>query len=210
MVKSLKLADLKPDLKNVNTGTPRGGEMLRRSLQNYGAARSIVVDKNLRVIAGNQTLEAAAAVGLDAEIILVPSDGKKLCVVQRVDVDIDSKAGRELAIADNRTNEVSFQADPLMLAWHASNGVDVNQFWMPAELEALELPEIDVLDLAEEEQQTDAGLDDCDDVQVEVGQIWLLGNNELHIKDDLNVKAINAILKSWEKATGASPSKVTG
>ena len=57
------------------------------------------MDRNGKVIAGNKTLESAADIVL-SDAIVVPTDGKQLVVVQRVDVDLDTPAGRELAIAD--------------------------------------------------------------------------------------------------------------
>ena len=44
------------DSRNANKGTERGLALLDKSLRQYGAGRSILVDKNGRVIAGNKTL----------------------------------------------------------------------------------------------------------------------------------------------------------
>jgi hypothetical protein len=151
--KKATIKELRPDDKNINQSSARGGEMLRRSLQEYGAARSLVADKNMRIVAGNQTLEAAAAIGLD-DVVVVPTDGSKLVVVQRTDIDLDTPRGRELAIADNRTNQVGYNPDPLMLAWHGSNGADLDKFWLPDELAALDLPDVDGLDLSEEDDES--------------------------------------------------------
>lgn len=54
------VADLIPDSQNPNRGTPRGRAMLDRSLRTYGAGRSILTDRDGRVIAGNKTVEQAA------------------------------------------------------------------------------------------------------------------------------------------------------
>lgn len=103
-IKSIK--DLIPDDANPNGGTERGGFVLETSIRRLGAGRSILSDKNGKVIAGNKTLEKAIELGLEVEI--VHTDGKKLVVVVRDDLDLDqdSKA-RELSIADNRASEVS-------------------------------------------------------------------------------------------------------
>jgi len=75
-----------------------------------GAGRSILVDKNGKVIAGNKTLEQALAEGIEIEMI--KSDGKRLIVHQRTDLDLDKDpAARELAIADNRTSEIGLDWD---------------------------------------------------------------------------------------------------
>ena len=51
-----KLSDLTLDAKNANRGTQRGLKALTDSLQKYGAGRSILVDKDGNVIAGNKYL----------------------------------------------------------------------------------------------------------------------------------------------------------
>jgi len=107
--------NLKFDDKNANRGTERGRELVRKSLQKYGAGRSILVDKNGKVIAGNKTLEQAIAEGIEIE--MVKSDGKRLIVHQRTDLDLDKdQAARELAIADNRTSEIGLDWDFDLLA----------------------------------------------------------------------------------------------
>ncbi len=62
------LSDLVPDPDNANRGTERGAALLEHSLRQYGAGRSILADKNGVVIAGNKTLEQAAALGLAVEV----------------------------------------------------------------------------------------------------------------------------------------------
>jgi hypothetical protein len=54
-VKHRKLADLTPDRKNANKGTPRGSQMIEDSFRQYGAGRSILIDKNGLIIAGNKS-----------------------------------------------------------------------------------------------------------------------------------------------------------
>ena len=96
------LADLTPDGENFNRHTEFGQKLLEDSLRKFGAGRSILVDKDGNIIAGNSTTETAAAIGME-DVIVVPTDGKKLVVVQRTDLSLDSKEGRELALADNMT-----------------------------------------------------------------------------------------------------------
>ena len=96
------LADLTPDGENFNQHTEFGQKLLEDSLRKFGAGRSILVDKDGNIIAGNSTTETAAAIGME-DVIVVPTDGKKLVVVQRTDLSLDSPEGRELALADNMT-----------------------------------------------------------------------------------------------------------
>jgi hypothetical protein len=153
VTKEIKLEELKPDNLNANKGTPRGAGMIEHSLREFGAGRSILVDKNGRIIAGNKTAEAAGSIGLD-DAVLVESDGRRLVVVKRTDIDLDSPQGRALAVADNRTSEVGLDWDRESLAW-LSDQIDLGQFWFDDELDALELP--NVVDLVLGASPTDEG-----------------------------------------------------
>jgi hypothetical protein len=109
--KITRVRDLVPDGKNANKGTERGSGMLEHSLRSYGAGRSVLADKNGRIIAGNKTVEMAASIGMD-KVQVVETDGRTLVVVQRTDLDLETDAkAKELAIADNRISEVSLDWD---------------------------------------------------------------------------------------------------
>src|SRR5579884_1127214 len=89
-VKQIKsLEDLLPDDRNLNRHTERGTGALETSLREYGAGRSIVIDRNGKTICGNATLEGAASIGLE-NIQVIPTDGNTLVVVQRTDLDLDN------------------------------------------------------------------------------------------------------------------------
>ena len=119
------LADLTPDSRNLNKGTERGSGFIEKSLRNYGAGRSILADKHGNIVAGNKTAEACGAIGLD-KIRVIESDGTELIVVKRMDLDINSKAGRELAIADNRAGQISLEWDVPQLELIAEEyGIDL-------------------------------------------------------------------------------------
>jgi DNA modification methylase len=131
------IADLSADPRNANRGTARGREALATSLQTYGAGRSILADRQGRVIAGNKVLEQATALGLP--ITIVPTDGRALVVVQRTDLDLDGGDARAqaLAIADNRVAELDLEWDPAVLEQLRAEGLDVEPWWTEAEWQVL-------------------------------------------------------------------------
>ena len=45
--------DLQNDPKNARKRTDRSAKLIKQSLEQYGAARSIVIDENNRILAGN-------------------------------------------------------------------------------------------------------------------------------------------------------------
>lgn len=110
MSKKVKISELVPDDKNYNKGTEFGDSLLDKSLRNYGAGRSILLDKNNRIIAGNKTAQKAGEIGLE-DVQIIESDGTKLIAVKRTDIDLDSEAGRELALADNAVSKVNLEWD---------------------------------------------------------------------------------------------------
>lgn len=131
-----KISDLIPDNRNANLGSERGRYMIKRSLADLGAGRSIVVDKNGKIIAGNKTTETAAESGFE-DTIIVQTDGTKLVVVQRTDLDLDTDAkAKQLAIADNRTSEVSLTWSPEILA-EISEEADLDDYFTEDEMNNL-------------------------------------------------------------------------
>jgi len=106
-------ANLKTDLQNANEGTQRGRGLLEKSLRKLGAGRSILVDKDGNVIAGNKTLEGASEIDLPVRI--VETDGNELVVVKRTDLDLYSdtdKRARQMAYADNKIAELDLAWKP--------------------------------------------------------------------------------------------------
>lgn len=105
-VRERRLEDYALDTRNPNKGGDRSRAILRRSLQERGAGRSILVDKAGRVIAGNQTVSAAKEAGIERAVeIVIPRD--VLAVVRRADIDLDSDEGRIMSYEDNQSRSLS-------------------------------------------------------------------------------------------------------
>ena len=109
-IKKAKLKDLIQDDRNLNKGTELGQQLIEKSLRELGAGRSLLLDKNNRIIAGNKTHKNAEALGME-DVIIVETDGTKLVAVKRTDIDLDSQKGRKMAMADNVTTQVDLSWD---------------------------------------------------------------------------------------------------
>lgn len=107
-VTEVSVADLVPDNLNFNKGTEYGNALLEKSFQKFGAGRSILLDKNNRIIAGNKAAGKYGELGGE-KVIVVETEGDTLVAVKRTDVDLDSQAGRELALADNATQRADLE-----------------------------------------------------------------------------------------------------
>ncbi len=138
----MSLSDLIPDARNANRGTDRGRSAVRKSLQDLGAGRSIVLDKHGRIIAGNKTAEQAGKAGI-SRVIVVRTDGTELVAVQRTDLDLEQdQRAKLLAVADNRTAELGLDWDAEVLK-AISEEVDLSGLFDDDELAELEVPGLD-------------------------------------------------------------------
>lgn len=109
------IESLVPDNKNFNKGTQFGDHLMDESLRRFGLGRSILIDKNNRIIAGNKTAEKAADIGF-TDVVVVEVDGNQLVAVKRKDIDLDSAKGRELALADNATGKANLAWDEELIS----------------------------------------------------------------------------------------------
>lgn len=129
------LAELTPDPKNARRRTERSHGMLSRSISDFGAARSIVVDENGVVLCGNGTVEAAAIHGIN-RVLVIPTDGNTLVAVQRTDLSPTAKTG--LALADNRSSDTSeFSGRMLAELMEADTMLDISPWFTEDEFSAL-------------------------------------------------------------------------
>lgn len=184
------IAQLVLDDMNANKGTKRGRELLKKSLGKYGAGRSVVVDRYNRVIAGNKTVEAARAAGIES-IAVIETDGSSLVAVQRGDLDLKrDKKARELAIADNRVGEIDLEWNPEVLA---SLDVDLEHFWNESELSAL-LTDFRSDELSAPEPKCDQAAQLQKKWKTRRGQIWEIGQHRLMCGDSLSASDVGALM----------------
>jgi hypothetical protein len=104
------IKDLKFDDKNFNKHTEFGMSLLEKSLRENGAGRSLLLDKDNNIIAGNGIVEAAGQIGLE-NVKIVEATGDEIIAVKRTDVSLNSKKGREMALADNATASADLEWD---------------------------------------------------------------------------------------------------
>ena len=95
-VEVVDIDDLIQDSRNFNRGNEQGQELMERSFKELGAGRSILLDRNGNIIAGNKSQKAAIAAGIK-RVRVVETTGDELVAVKRTDVDIDSAEGRKMA-----------------------------------------------------------------------------------------------------------------
>lgn len=127
----ISINELQQDDHNFNKGTEEGGKLMKKSFSELGAGRSILIDKNGRIIAGNKSQKAAIEAGIK-KVRVIETTGDELVAVKRTDIDIDSKKGRELALADNATTKVNLVFDHQELEQQMLEcNVDPNEWGIP-------------------------------------------------------------------------------
>jgi len=93
------------DPRNARLHSDRNKSAVRLSLRDSGAGRSVLIDADDVIIAGNCAVEQATDLGIPIRVI--DSDGSELIAVRRTDLGTDDRRRAALAIADNRTTDLS-------------------------------------------------------------------------------------------------------
>lgn len=106
------LSQLTSDPKNARRHTPRNVGTIVDALHEVGAARSIVIDEDGVVLAGNATMDAAIEAGL-SKVQVVDGDGETVIAVRRTGLTSEQKT--RLALYDNRAAELA-EWNPEILA----------------------------------------------------------------------------------------------
>lgn len=96
---------IKFDKRNYRKHNDRNKELIKKSLEECGAGRSIVIDNNDEIIAGNGIYEAAQSLNVPVKVI--ETDGSELVVVKRTDLNTDDEKRKKLAVMDNSTSDSS-------------------------------------------------------------------------------------------------------
>ena len=171
---------IKIDSKNYRLHNDKSKELVKKSLKELGAGRSIIIDAEGNIIGGNCTYEQAQKLNIPVEII--KSDGSKLYAIQRTDLKTNDEKRKKLAILDNSTTDNSdfdFQAlqEDFNLEELADLGVEVENMELEEETEVVE-------DEVPEQVET----------KCKKGDIWKLGNHRLMCGDSLFQDDIDILL----------------
>lgn len=184
---SANLATFTPDPQNARLHSERNISLIASSLTEVGAARSIVVDEDGVILAGNATVEAAARAGID-RVRVVDADGSELIAVRRTGLTDEQK--KRLALFDNRAAELA-DWDPEVLAILADD-TDLSLLWEHDELAEL----VGSLEDAGTTQLTDpdAVPELPDESITQPGDLWLLGAHHLLCGDSTDPAQVALVM----------------
>jgi len=185
----MKINELKNDHKNARKRTDRSSALIKESLQKYGAGRSIVIDEENRILAGNGTIAGARAAGIK-NVRVIETEGDEIIAVKRKGLSEDQKVG--LALADNRTSDLS-EWDKEMLH-QLSEDHDVDPWFTKEDLAEI-LGEPDIIPAE--------GLTDPDEVPetpeeptTQFGEVWKLGQHKLLCGDSTDQNQLQPLMEN--------------
>ena len=192
--KVIDIQELAQDQHNFNKGNEQGQQLMERSFKELGAGRSILLDKNGNIIAGNKSQKAAIAAGIK-KVRVIETTGDELVAVKRTDVDIDSAEGRKMAYLDNLTTQVNLTWDQTELEAVQADveGFDIADFGID-----LGFPTGDP-DEADKVTEDDFDPDEHYEPKTKTGDVFQLGDHRLMCGDSTKAEDV-AKLMNGEQA----------
>lgn len=99
------MSEIKIDRRNYRKHNDRNKSLINKSLSECGAGRSILIDNENSIVAGNGIYEQSQKLGIPIRVI--ETDGTELIAVKRTDLATDDDKRKQLAIMDNSTSDSS-------------------------------------------------------------------------------------------------------
>jgi DNA modification methylase len=180
------LLQLTHDSRNARKHTPRNVTAITDALREVGAARSIVIDEDDVILAGNATVTAATEAGLGLRV--VESSGDEIIAVRRR--GLTAKQKTRLALFDNRAAELA--------EWD----VDILRGLEPEDLAGMFTDE-EFAELTKIERIFDKDPDDFDaeaeaakiiEPVTKPGDLWLLGRHRLLCGDATKIDDVDRLM----------------
>ena len=100
----MKLKDLKFDKRNYRRHSEKNQSLIKKSINDVGFGRSIVIDADNEIICGNGVVSQVAK---STPVKVIETNGSELIVVKRTDLKTDDAKRKQLAIMDNSTSDSS-------------------------------------------------------------------------------------------------------
>ena len=191
------ISKLTPDPNNARKRTPLSASVIRKSIEQFGMTRSIVLDENGVILAGNGAFEEAGQLGIE-RVIVVETTGNEIVAVKRTNLTAEQKT--QYAIADNTASD--FSTWDFDILNDLAQEVDLSEFFPDDKLnELLEQlgkgESFGVTEQGEENEEEIAELlDKVDEIEsrVKLGEIWQCGRHKISCGDSTIEKNVRALL----------------
>lgn len=100
----MDLKDLKFDKRNYRRHNDRNKELIKKSIEEVGFGRSIVIDAENEIVCGNGVVSQADK---NTKIKVIETDGSELVVIKRTDLKTSDAKRKQLAVMDNSASDTS-------------------------------------------------------------------------------------------------------
>lgn len=194
MSKAKANGQLHPDPHNARLHNDRNKALIRQSLQEVGGFRSIAVDGNDIIRAGNGVYEQAKELGMTVRVIEAAPN--ELIAVKRA--DLKGKKAERAALLDNRSGELS-EWDDAVIAEIAQNERELLD-GMFSDKELRELLGNEAMN----GDAPDAQIDKAAELQakwgVNRGDIWQIGRHRLMCGDSTSKEDVARLMDGKEAA----------
>ena len=100
----MEFKDIKQDKRNYRIHDDRNKDLIKKSIDECGLGRSIVIDNDNEIIGGNGIVSQLPE---NTPIKVIETKGDELVVVKRVDLSSEDEKRKKLAIMDNSTSDSS-------------------------------------------------------------------------------------------------------
>jgi DNA modification methylase len=173
---------LKPFERNARTHSPKQIQQLAHSIQQFGFVNPVLVDNDLRIIAGHGRIDAAQSLGMNS----VPT----ICLDH-----LSEAEKRAYIIADNRLAELAgWDQEILAIEFQHLSEIDLE---FDIELTGFELAEIEIMidpPSETEEEPPIPDRPDSDSVVSQTGDRWMLGDHRLVCADARDPQSYELLL----------------
>lgn len=182
----MELKDIKFDKKNYRKHSDSNKALIKKSITETGLGRSVVIDSENELIAGNGVVSQLPE---GTPIRVIETDGSELVVVKRTDLKTKDEKRKKLALMDNSASD--------QVEWDFDN--------LSADFDLSELPEFGIEDLPEVAQldteitEDEVPSDEQVETRVKKGDIWQLGDHRLMCGDSTVITDVEKLM-GGEKA----------
>ena len=175
----MNLNDLKQDKRNYRKHNQKNLDLIKKSVDEVGLGRSVVVDNNNEIICGNGLV---STLDKNTPIKVIETDGSELVVVKRTDLATDDEKRKQLAVMDNSASDSSeFDFELLQADFDTDTlsdwGID------------LEVPEIE-----EEKEVIEDEVPEEVETRCKPGDIWQLGEHRLMCGDSTIITDVEKLM----------------
>lgn len=179
----MKIVDtptIRLDPGNYRKHSKKNKELIAKSLSECGAGRSVLIDRDGALIAGNGVFEQAQKLNMPTKV--VETDGSELIVVKRKDLSTKDIKRKKLAVMDNSSSDLSeFDLDVLK-----------TDFTVP-EIKSLGV-EDPSLEVEEEKEIEEDIVPIATAPRTKPGDIWQLGKHRLICGDSTKAETLKRLM----------------